>query len=143
MLVAAISFGATVAALRPLVKPKMVKKRTKKFIRHQTDQNVKVKRNWKKPRGIDNRVRRRVKVQIVMPNIGYGSNEKTKPSGFRKFLVHSAKELEALLMDNKCYCAEIVHGASSKTPKAIIERTAQPAIRVTNPKARLRSKENE
>ena len=61
-------------------------------------------RNWRKPRGIDNRVRRRFKGQILMPNIGYGSNKKTKhmlPSGFRKFLVHNVKELEVLLMCNK------------------------------------------
>ncbi|XP_011838995.1 PREDICTED: 60S ribosomal protein L32 isoform X1 [Mandrillus leucophaeus] len=92
------------AALRPLVKPKIVKKRTKKFIRHQSDRYVKIKRNWRKPRGIDNRVRRRFKGQILMPNIGYGSNKKTKhmlPSGFRKFLVHNVKELEVLLMCNK------------------------------------------
>ena len=85
------------AALRPLVKPKIVKRRTKKFIRHQSDRYVKIKRNWRKPRGIDNRVRRRFKVQILMPNIGYGSNKKTKhmlPSGFRKFLVHNVKELK-------------------------------------------------
>ncbi|VTJ63716.1 Hypothetical predicted protein [Marmota monax] len=92
------------AALRPLVKPKIIKKRTKKFIRHQSDRYVKIKRNWRKPRGIDNRVRRRFKGQILMPNIGYGSNKKTKhmlPSGFRKFLVHNVKELEVLLMCNK------------------------------------------
>ncbi|KAM7114216.1 large ribosomal subunit protein eL32-like [Molossus nigricans] len=134
------------AALRPLVKPKIVKKRTKKFIRPQSDRYVKIKRNWRKPRGIDNRVRRRFKGQILMPNIGYGSNKKTKrmlPSGFRKFLVHNVKELEVLLMCNKSYCAEIAHDVSSKNRKAIVERAAQLATRVTNPNARLRSEENE
>ncbi|KAM8935703.1 large ribosomal subunit protein eL32-like [Lycaon pictus] len=134
------------AALRPLVKPKIVNKRTKKFIRHQSDWYVKIKRNWRKPRGINNRVCRRFRGQILMPNIGYGSNKKTKhmlPSGFRKFLVHNIKELEVLLMCNKSYCAEVAHNVSSKNPKAIVERAAQLAIRVTNPNARLRSKENE
>nr|XP_035968968.1 60S ribosomal protein L32-like [Halichoerus grypus] len=134
------------AALRPLVKPKIVKKRTKKFIPHQSDHYVKIKRNWQKPRGIDNRVRRRFKGQILMPNIGYGSNKKTKhmlPSGFRKFLVHNVKEPEVLLMCNKSYSAEIAHNVSSKNHKAIVERAAQLAIRVTNPNTRLRSEENE
>uniref|UniRef100_A0A2R9AE28 60S ribosomal protein L32 n=1 Tax=Pan paniscus TaxID=9597 RepID=A0A2R9AE28_PANPA len=115
------------AALRPLVKPKIIKKRTKKFIWHQSDRYVKIKRNWWKPRGIDNRVHRRFRVQILMPNTGYGSNKKTKhilPSGFQKFLVHNVKELEVLLM-------------------SIVERAAQLAVRVTNPNARLCSKENE
>ena len=41
---------------------------------------------------------------MLMPNIGYGSNKKTKhmlPSGFRKFLVHNIKELAVLMMSNK------------------------------------------
>ncbi|XP_038194162.1 60S ribosomal protein L32-like [Arvicola amphibius] len=134
------------AALRPLVKPKIVKKRTKKFVRHQSDRYVKIKPNWRKPRGIDNRVRRRFKGQILKPNTGYRSNKKTKhmlPSGFRNFLVHNVKELEVLLMCNKSYCAEIAHNVPSKNRKAIVERAAQPAIRVTSLNARLRSEENE
>ncbi|XP_059537232.1 large ribosomal subunit protein eL32-like [Myotis daubentonii] len=134
------------AALRTLMKPKIVKKRTKKFIRHQSDRYVKIKQNWRKSRGIGYRVWRRFKGQILMPNIGYGSNKKTKhmlPSAFWKFLVHNVKELAVLLLCNKSYCAEIAHNVSSKNRKAIMERAAQLAIRVTNPNARLLSEENE
>ncbi|MEQ2230539.1 60S ribosomal protein L32 [Ilyodon furcidens] len=148
--VAEVPFGFTsaviMAALRPLTKPKIVKKRTKKFIRHQSDRYVKIRQNWRKPRGIDNRVRRRFKGQMLMPNIGYGSNKKTKfmlPTGFKKFLVHNVKELEVLMMSNKTHCAEIAHNVSSKNRKLIVERAAQLAIKVTNPNARLRSEENE
>ncbi|XP_042701240.2 large ribosomal subunit protein eL32-like [Chrysemys picta bellii] len=134
------------SALRPVVKPKIVKKRTKKFIRHQSDRYVKIKCNWRKPRGIDNRARRRFKGQILMSNIGYGSNRKTKhmlPRRFKKFLVHNVKELEVLMMSNKSYCAEIAHNVSSKNHKVIVEQAAQLAIKITNPNARLRSEENE
>ena len=78
----------------------------------------------------------RCKGQLLMPNTGYGSNQKIKPvlpSGFRKFLVHSVKELEVLLMCNKSYCAAIAHNVSFKNRKAIVKRVAQLAIRVTNP----------
>ncbi|XP_063850151.1 large ribosomal subunit protein eL32-like isoform X1 [Scylla paramamosain] len=65
-------------AIRPLKKPKIVKKRIKKFIRHQSDRYVKKRPNWRKPKGIDNRVRWRFKGQYLMPNVGYGSATKTK-----------------------------------------------------------------
>ncbi|XP_051017933.1 60S ribosomal protein L32-like [Acomys russatus] len=129
------------AALWPLVRPKIVKKRSRKFIRHQSDRYVKIKRNWRKPRGMDNRVRRRFKGQILMPNIGMGATR--RPSTHCLVLVHNVKELEVLLMCNKSYCAEIAHNVSSKNRKTIVERAAQLAIRVTNPNARLRSEKNE
>ena len=78
----------------PTQKRKLIKKRTKKFIRHQSDRYVKVKANWRKPKGIDNRVRRRFKGQYLMPSIGYGTNAKTRhcmPDGFKKFVVHNQK----------------------------------------------------
>ncbi|VFV46901.1 60s ribosomal protein l32-like [Lynx pardinus] len=115
------------ADLRPLVKPKIIRNRTKKFIWHQSDRYVKIKCNWWKPRGTDNRARRRFKGQILMPN----------------FLVHKVEELEVLLTCNRSYCVDSAHSVSSRNRKAVVERAAQLALRVTNPNARLRSKENE
>ena len=157
--------------IRPAYRPKIVKKRTKHFIRHQSDRYAKLsvskqteilsvrytldinfslffhlKHKWRKPKGIDNRVRRRFKGQYLMPNIGYGSNKRTRhmlPTGFKKFVVHNVKELEVLMMQNRVYCGEIAHGVSSKKRKEIVERAKQLAIRLTNPNGRVRSQENE
>ncbi|KAM5280136.1 LOW QUALITY PROTEIN: large ribosomal subunit protein eL32-like [Ctenodactylus gundi] len=133
---------------RPFVKPKMVKKKkkTKTFIHRQSDQYIKIKQNWWKSPGVNDKVWRRFKGQILIPNIGYRSKWKTEhmlPSSFRKFLVHYIKKLEVLLMCNKSCCAEIAHNVSCKNRKAVVESNTQLASRVTNPKAWLHSEENE
>jgi large subunit ribosomal protein L32e len=57
----------------PLVKRKIVKKRTKSFERHQHQQFFRIGRSsWRKQKGIDSRVRRRFKGTIPQPAIGYG-----------------------------------------------------------------------
>ncbi|KAK2493351.1 hypothetical protein MC885_012763 [Smutsia gigantea] len=75
----------------------------KKGTRSSSNTFFKIKHNWQKPRGPENRASRRFKGQMLMPNISYRSS-KTKyvlPSGFRKFLVHNVKELEGLLKFKK------------------------------------------
>ncbi|CAK9140881.1 unnamed protein product [Ilex paraguariensis] len=60
--------------------------------------------NWRRPKGIDYHVRRKFKGYNFMPNIGYGSDKKTRhylPNGFNKFVVHNVKELEVLMMHNR------------------------------------------
>ena len=37
-------------ALTPAERPKILKKRTKRFIRHQSDRYIKLKTNWRKPK---------------------------------------------------------------------------------------------
>ena len=103
--------------------------------------------SWRRPKGIDSRVRRKFKgCGIIMPNIGYGTNKKTRhvlPNGFLKCVVSNVKELELLLMHNRKYCAEVAHNVSSLKRKAIVERAAELNINLTNGAARLRSQEDE
>ena len=110
------------AAVGPLVKPKIIKRRTKKFILHQSDRYVKIKLNWRKPRGTDNRVCRRFKGQTLMPSIGCGSNKKTKhtlPSGFGSPWSTASRSLKCC-----CCCATnlAVLGLLTTSP----QRTAEP-----------------
>merc|ERR1711881_419240 len=131
---------------RSTIKPKMVKKRMKKFPRFQADRFKRMNQAWRKPRGIDCRVRRKFKGSTLLPSIGYGSNKKTRfrlKNGFYKFLVQSPADLEMLLMHNEKYAVEIAHNVGAKKRKEIVERADQLKLFVTNRFARLRTEENE
>ncbi|VAI34110.1 unnamed protein product [Triticum turgidum subsp. durum] len=158
----------------PLLKKAIVKKRVKHFKRAHSDRYIGLKvrplarvcvlhfilvctdgthaifldnkQSWRRPKGIDSRVRRKFKGCTLMPNIGYGSDKKTRhylPNKFKKFVVHNVSELELLMMHNRTYCAEIAHNVSTQKRKAIVERAAQLDVVVTNKLARLRSQEDE
>ena len=134
------------AGVTPLNKKTIVKKRTKKFARHQSDQFIRIRdSSWRKPKGIDGRVRRRFKGAIPMPSIGYGSDKHTRnihPHGFKTIVVHNVKELELLMMHNRTYAATVGKSVSSRVRRDIITRAEQLAIRVTNANARPRAEED-
>ena len=103
----------------------IVKKRTKRFNRHQSDRFHRVKPNWRKPTGIDNCLRRRFKGTQAMPSIGFGSNKKTRhimPNGFRRFVVSNPKDVELLMMHNNTFAAEVAHNVSSKKRIEILDK---------------------
>ena len=119
----------------------IVKKRTKKFARHQSDRFKRVSPNWRKPTGIDNCVRRRFKGTIRMPKIGYGSNKKTRhimPNGYRRFVVANVNDMDLLLMHNNTFAAEIAHNVSSKKRIQILEKYVLSFALHTNNTAGLR-----
>merc|ERR1711908_83702 len=130
----------------PADKRKIVKKRMKKFPRFQADRFKRMNQAWRKPRGIDCRMRRKFKGSTLMPSIGYGSNKKTRfrlKNGFYKFLVQNPSDLEMLLMHNEKYAVEIAHNVGAKKRKEIVERADQLKLYVLNKFARLRTEENE
>merc|ERR1719198_1842292 len=126
---------------KALCRRPIVKKRTKKFKRFQSDRFKRISRtSWRRPKGIDCRVRRKFKGVTIMPNIGYGSARKTKhmtKSGFYRFLVKCPADLEMLMMHNGVFAAELAAQLSAKTRKAIIARADQLNIKVMNRKAKL------
>lgn len=81
-----------------------------------------------------------------MPNIGYGSNKKTKHmlrNGFYKFVVSTPRDVDMLLMHNTKFAAEIAHNVSSKKRREILERAQQLNVLVLNKGARLHTAEDE
>ena len=130
---------------KALNQAKIVKKRTKIFTRHQSDRYAGLKTNWRKPRGIDNRVRRRFKGQRILPSIGFGSAQVTRhlmPSGFRKIVINNADELQMLLLQNRTFAAEVAHNVSARKRLVIVQRAKELDIKLTNPHARLVVAEN-
>ncbi|RYP66146.1 hypothetical protein DL770_008864 [Monosporascus sp. CRB-9-2] len=110
------------------------------FARHQSDRFKCLSSSWRKPKGIDNAVRRRFRGRAAMPKIGYGSAKKTRhmmPSGHKAFLVHNEKDVELLLMHRKTFAAEIAHGVSSRKRVGILSKARALGVKVTNPRAKV------
>ncbi|KAI9469485.1 60S ribosomal protein L32 [Coemansia sp. RSA 989] len=129
----------------PARKVNIVKKRTKPFIRVQSDRFKRVPTSWRRPRGIDSRTRRRFKGTRPQPKIGFGSNKNTRfllPNGFRKFTVHNLAELESLVMLNRTYAAEIAHNIGAKKRIELVKRASELNVNVINADARVRAVEN-
>ena len=102
--------------------------------------------SWRKPRGIDSRVRRRFRGTRPHPKIGYRGDKRTRhmlPCGFWKFVVHNVRDLEMLLMHNRKYAAQIGHSVSARKRAEIVKRADELNIKVLNKNARLRAEENE
>jgi large subunit ribosomal protein L32e len=137
------------AAPKPLVRSRIVKKRTKAFKRPQWHLFKCINNNgrgggWRYPHGIDSPVRRRYRGHIPMPNKGYGSARVTKyvhTDGFKQFMINSPQDLHMLLMQNRKYAAVIAHTVGAKTRKAIVRKAFEMNVRLVNGNAKVRKLE--
>ena len=130
----------------PLARPTVIKKHTARFLRHHEGRfrriNGKRFPTWRRPRGIDSRVRRRFKSNQRTVKIGFRTAKAHRhllPNGFRKFIVNNTHDLELLLLNNRKYAAQIAHNVAIPKRLAIIQRAKQLDVRVLNAKARVAS----
>lgn len=73
------------------------KRKRPKFIRQESWRYKRIKRSWRRPKGIDNKIRKKEKGNITSPNIGYRSPKRVRylhPSGFEEVVIHNLAELE-------------------------------------------------
>ena len=71
-----------------------------------------------------------------MPNIGYGSNKKTKnllKNGLYKVKIENIRELKSLAMANKKISVEIAKNLSSYKKKKIIDLALLMDVKINNP----------
>ena len=128
----------------PVVKVTRVKKHHGSFKRFHSSRFMRVNPSWRKPRGIDNRMRRRFRGSGLMPKVGYRTAKATRyllPCGLYPFPVANTTDLEMIMMHNRKYAAVIRHAVSARKRKEIIERARILNIRVVNEEGRLRKQE--
>ena len=120
-------------------KLKIVKKKKTTFDRFESDRYYRLDRSWRRPHGIDCRVRRRYRGVLRCPKIGYGSNKKTRNllQNYKlKYVVNNLKELECLLMNNEKYCVEIGSTVGAVLRAEILKRAKELNLSVTTKKAK-------
>lgn len=104
------------------------------FVRCESWRLVRVKENWRAPRGHSNRMRLEVKGWPARVKSGYGTPKAVRnlhPSGFREVLVHNPEDLEKL--DPATQAVRIAHTVGRKKRLAILEKAKELHIRVLNP----------
>ena len=134
------------ATVAPAPHKEIVKKKTTKFNRIQSDRFVRVKSSWRRCRGIDSRLRRKERGTPIHPSCGFGSDKETKfmlPSGFKPYVVHNVADLEPILTQNTVYAAVIAHSVGAKTRRAIEQAAQEKNIHVVNAGCRAKKEEQE
>lgn len=105
-----------------------------KFMKQMHEAYARVGTSWRKPRGIQNKVKIRQKGKIKMPNIGYGAPTELKylhPSGFREVLVHNVDEL--MKVDKIKEAVKIAHTVGERKRSGILKKAEELKVKVLNP----------
>lgn len=108
-------------------------KKRPKFIRFECWRYKKLKINWRRPRGIDSKVRKNFKGALAHPNIGYRNPRKVRglhASGFEEVLVHSVKDLEKV--NPKKQVVKIGHDVGRRKRVILQDRADELSILILN-----------
>jgi len=111
-----------------------VKSKKPDFVRQESWRYVRVDEGWRKPRGIDSKMRKEVKGWPARVKVGYRGPKTARglhPSAYREVIVYNVDDLSGV--DPKTEAIRIAHRVGAKKKAEILNKARELGIRVLNP----------
>ncbi len=109
-------------------------KKKPKFKKQGSNYLKKVKKRWRKPRGLDSKIRKKQKSKGAWPKVGYRAPRKLRglhPSGFEEILIQNINDLG--IIDPKKQAGRISRTIGKKKKGIILEKSKEFKIKILNP----------
>ncbi len=109
------------------------KRKKPKFVRHESWRYARLKENWRRPRGLDNKMRRKIKGWPPTVSVGYRGPKVARglhPSGYKEVLVYNAEEVKRI--DPKTEAIRIAHAVGKRKRMRILIEARKKKIVVLN-----------
>lgn len=110
-----------------------IKRKKPDFVRQESWRYDRLDESWRRPRGIDSKMRKSVKGWPPRVKIGYGGPKEARglhPSGYREVIVHNVEDLSKV--DPKTEAIRIAHTVGAKKRAEIINRARELGIHILN-----------
>ena len=104
-----------------------------KFVRQESWRYSRLAENWRKPKGVDNKMRKQVSGVPPLVKVGYRGPKSARgihPSGYRDRLIHNIRDLEKL--DPKIDAARIGHTVGRRKRIDIVSKANALGVKVLN-----------
>ena len=110
------------------------KRKNPNFVRWSSASIKRVHSPWRKPHGINSKVRAKFAGKLPMPNVGYGADKRTRflhPSGFSEVMVSNVGNLGNI--DSQRQAARITSSVGKRKRIEIVKKAEEMKIKVLNP----------
>jgi large subunit ribosomal protein L32e len=121
---------------------KRVKANKPKFQGQEVWRYKRIRDRWRRPRGVDSKMRQNVKGWPKTVNVGCGGPKTAKflhPSGYKEVLVRNLSEIEGL--DAETQAIRIAHAVGGKKRMEILTKAKEKRLHILNPHELKEAKE--